>query len=106
MGIAIAVFMSDRLTPPGWLPAAAPGAGQPSPASAAQPDAFAAEMRRAISQVSQAHTQAQAQVRSFANGQGSGQEVLACLHQARVCLQEMVALRQQLLSAYQDLQQR
>jgi len=45
-------------------------------------------------------------VRSFANGQGSGQEVLACLHQARACLQEMVALRQQLLSAYQDLQQR
>lgn len=98
--------MSDRLSPPGWLPAAAPSPGLPSPAEAARPDAFAAEMRRAISQVSQAHSLAQAQVRSFASGQGSGQEVLACLHQARVCLQEMVALRQQLLSAYQDLQRR
>ena len=63
-------------------------------------------MQEAIAQVSQTHKQARAQLQSFRSGQSDlrWEEVAQSLRQAQTSLQEMMQLRQQLVSAYAGLQ--
>lgn len=92
-------------------PAAWPLDGRAAPHAALQAGAdsgrpFAGVMQEAIAQVNQTHSQAQAQVQSFRGGQTDlrWEEVAQSLQQARLSLQEMMQLRQQLVSAYTGLQ--
>ena len=88
-------------------PAARPIDGLGGPYATVQPGAdsarpFAGVMQEAIAQVSQTHSQAQAQLQSFRGGQTDlrWEEVAQSLQQARLSLQEMMQLRRKLVSAY------
>jgi flagellar hook-basal body complex protein FliE len=69
------------------------------------PGAFVSVMQGAIEQVSRSHSQAQAQMQSFRQGQTQTQweELASSLHRAQAALQEMMVVRDQLVSVYQDL---
>lgn len=91
---------------------AAMASGRPNDAGgiANQPDAgaptdFASALKTAIDQVNQTQQDAQALARDFSAGDGNANlhEVMIALQKANVSFQEMIQVRNRLVSAYQDV---
>ncbi len=79
--------------------------GGPSGPTRPAPGGFVSVMQGVIDQVSRSHRQAQAQVQSLRAGQTQArwEEVACSLQEAQAALQDMMALRDQLVSVYRDL---
>lgn len=75
-----------------------------TPAAAGGAD-FAAVLRNSIEQVSQTQQKAENLAADFAAGEGTANlhEVMIALQKANVSFQEMVQVRNKLVSAYQDV---
>jgi flagellar hook-basal body complex protein FliE len=74
-------------------------------ADGAAPVDFAAVLEGAMQQVSQAQTQAQQMAREFSSGSPNVnlQDVMINLQKANLSFQQMVQVRNRLVSAYQDI---
>jgi flagellar hook-basal body complex protein FliE len=88
--------------------AAALAAGKPQAAArsaAAQPGGFSAALRSAIEQTSQAQHRAQELARSFSLGEPDVQlhDVMISAQKANISFQQMVQVRNRLVSAYHDI---
>lgn len=79
-----------------------PSANAPDAAGASD---FAQVLKSALDQVSQAQQQAQQMAREFSSGneQVSLQDVMVNLQKASLSFQQMVQVRNRLVSAYQDI---
>ena len=84
---------------------AAGKATENSPANAAGQVDFAQALKSAIDQVNQTQQQAQSLAQDFAAGDGNANlhEVMISLQKANVSFQEMIQVRNKLVSAYQDV---
>ena len=87
--------------------AAASGRAVPAPTTAAvgAPADFAQVLQASLAQVSQTQQRADAMAASFAAGNGSADlhDVMIELQKASISFQEMVQVRNKLVSAYQDV---
>lgn len=84
----------------------AAAAGKPVDSAAAAGGAdFASALKTAIDQVNQAQQQAQGMAQSFSAGDTNTNlhEVMLSLQKANVSFQEMIQVRNKLVSAYQDV---
>jgi len=85
--------------------AAAGGRVAEAPRTAAAATDFAEVLQTSIAQVSQTQQQAEAMAASFAAGNGSENlhEVMIALQKANISFQEMIQVRNKLVSAYHDV---
>jgi len=88
--------------------AAAMAAGRPQAAAkpaAAQPGGFSEVLKTAIEQTSQAQHKAQGLARSFSVGEPDVQlhDVMVSMQKANISFQQMVQVRNRLVSAYHDI---
>lgn len=85
----------------------AQAAGRPADAQSALPGAvdFAQVLQNSIAQVNQAQQQAEGMAANFAAGDGNENlhDVMIALQKANVSFQEMVQVRNKLVSAYHDV---
>jgi len=79
--------------------------GRGAPAAAGAPTDFAQVLQASLAQVSQTQQRADAMAASFAAGNGGADlhDVMIELQKASISFQEMVQVRNKLVSAYQDV---
>ncbi len=84
---------------------AAKGRSGEAPGSAAAGTDFAQVLQASIAQVSQTQQQAEAMAANFAAGNGTENlhEVMIALQKANISFQEMIQVRNKLVSAYHDV---
>lgn len=87
--------------------AAAQAAGRPADAAPAGTGGvdFAQVLQNSIAQVNQAQQKAEGMAASFAAGDSDGniQDVMIALQKANISFQEMIQVRNKLVTAYQDV---
>ncbi|MCL2829799.1 MAG: flagellar hook-basal body complex protein FliE [Betaproteobacteria bacterium] len=84
---------------------AAEAAGKPAEAGAAEGADFASVLKNSIEQVNQTQQTAEGMAEKFAAGDGNQNlhEVMLALQKASVSFQEMVQVRNKLVTAYHDV---